>query len=452
MVLGRGLSQSSREEIEVWKFVEYYDLDTFFLPVKLPESQGNKTLFMWDFLTRRHSTIIFASLGIIFTTHIGLNNLTNRLFNDGVVRTQQEDQLEIEGYTRKKFWNMYSEFLSCQVNCSLDQSSFSTVARKSTLSDFGAIRSDSRYSCFILVRTDLLYNRSATTFFDPANAQSILRASNKTKIAFLIPANNQKFTRPEETPLLTTFIPNLIQSIAPNEWDVFQIIIYLGFDHGDPLLDGPKSMFMWRTITLALLNTSIIVKYHSFPRTNWVTFIWNSLFVSAYRDGADYFYQCGDDTKLSSFGWATKFVSTLRANDDFGVTGPNDRGWSCQLLTQAFVARKHYDIFNWFFPPEIPNYFSDNWVSCVYEQDTFCEKEHTIDNTIWNRYPGCYLPKTMIQTVAVGKLTIQQWQQKEKVGNAKRKENVSNPILQDPKKCFTWADGTNWNEDELVRR
>ena len=41
------------------------------------------------------------------------------------------------------------------------------------------------------------------------------------------------------------------------------------------------------------------------------------------------------------------------------------------LLTQTFVSRKHMEIFGWYFPEEIINWYCDNWINAVYKPDHY---------------------------------------------------------------------------------
>jgi hypothetical protein len=57
----------------------------------------------------------------------------------------------------------------------------------------------------------------------------------------------------------------------------------------------------------------------------------------------------------------------LKENDDIGLTGPINN--NPRILTQAFVSRKHMDIFGEFFPETIVNWCCDDWYNMVYSPD-----------------------------------------------------------------------------------
>jgi len=90
----------------------------------------------------------------------------------------------------------------------------------------------------------------------------------------------------------------------------------------------------------------------------------------AYDDGCDYFYQCGDDIEFLDKKWVSESIKILKENHDIGVTGPYEK-LQRRVLTQSFVSRKHKEIFGYFFPPEIINWYCDNWMTEVYKMNYF---------------------------------------------------------------------------------
>ena len=50
------------------------------------------------------------------------------------------------------------------------------------------------------------------------------------------------------------------------------------------------------------------------------------------------------------------------------MTGPHDT-MQTRVHTQSFVSRAHYNIFQCYFPPEIINWFCDDWITKVYWED-----------------------------------------------------------------------------------
>ena len=82
-----------------------------------------------------------------------------------------------------------------------------------------------------------------------------------------------------------------------------------------------------------------------------LTKMWNILFQKAYDESFEYFFQCGDDIVFTTKNWVMDCIEILRKNNDIGLTGPINN--NMRILTQAFVSRKHMEIFGWFFPEEL---------------------------------------------------------------------------------------------------
>lgn len=103
--------------------------------------------------------------------------------------------------------------------------------------------------------------------------------------------------------------------------------------------------------------------------------IWNILCKEAYEDGCDYMFQLADDVFIETSGWTERFVETLQSNRNMGVVGPchptnyrlrHERGMPF-VIENAFVHRRHYDIFNTLYPHEIKNWHCDDWITRVYD-------------------------------------------------------------------------------------
>ena len=67
-------------------------------------------------------------------------------------------------------------------------------------------------------------------------------------------------------------------------------------------------------------------------------------------------------------------------NNDIGVSGPVNN--NPRILTQSMVSRKHMEIFGYYFPEEIINWFCDDWINEVYKSinKLFFIKEHYCHN------------------------------------------------------------------------
>ena len=61
-------------------------------------------------------------------------------------------------------------------------------------------------------------------------------------------------------------------------------------------------------------------------------------------------------------------VGELQSQDNWGVVSPQDGTWRCKLLTQFMVHRRHVLLFGYLFPPDIRDWFSDNWITHLYRR------------------------------------------------------------------------------------
>lgn len=92
--------------------------------------------------------------------------------------------------------------------------------------------------------------------------------------------------------------------------------------------------------------------------------IWSFLAEKA-KEKNHFLYQIGDDISFIDSGWEDIFIENLKKSNYLGVTGPLDLN-NIKLLTQSFVHILHLEIFGTYFPPEIINWYIDDWIMNVY--------------------------------------------------------------------------------------
>ena len=186
------------------------------------------------------------------------------------------------------------------------------------------------------------------------------------KVAILIPSTTKE--RPwkniKETDLYKINLKSFLLSYDPEHTYTY----YVGVDDDDPLYSKESErkellrfISVMKNVSLQFVSMRGINKGH-------LTVMWNRLFEKAYHEGNDYFYQCGDDIQFLNKGWVTQSIKLLRLYHNLGCTGPHDK-LQHRVHTQSFVSRKHYEIFKFYFPPEIINWFCDDWMTKVYWED-----------------------------------------------------------------------------------
>jgi hypothetical protein len=211
-----------------------------------------------------------------------------------------------------------------------------------------------------------------------------------THIGILIPSTtcNRPWTTLEETTLFSTFIPSFFSTYC----NKYKYTIYLVIDDDDPILTTTNSREQLDKYVSIMNNSTIKFISAKDIQKGWVTHMWNRAFKQAYDDGCDYFFQSGDDIEFRSNGWVSDSIKQLKRHHDIGLTGPLDYGRMHYgskesqpggdrfIQTQSFVSRKHMEIFGFYFPEEIKNWFCDDWMTKVYYSKYFYQINHFASN------------------------------------------------------------------------
>ena len=211
---------------------------------------------------------------------------------------------------------------------------------------------------------------------------------NSYKVALLIPCTSKgrEWKNIKESYLYEFSIKTFLLTQSKEH----QYKFFIGYDENDPIFDNKESHNEINRFSKAFSNVSFeFIKLEDVKKGH-LTKMWNILFQKAYDEQYDYFFQCGDDILYATKGWINDCINTLLKNKNIGLTGPINN--NARILTQAFVSRKHMEIFGWFFPEEIINWCCDDWYNMIYQpnhffplHNHFCsnqggEPRYTIDN------------------------------------------------------------------------
>lgn len=185
-------------------------------------------------------------------------------------------------------------------------------------------------------------------------------------VAFLILMTSRKTSWKSfhDSHFINIFMPTFLKCCAIENFDTH---IFIGIDENDPIFDTEDFTNFLQTYKDFL--TFHVIKFTSDIKPGHVTVMWNKLFEVAYAHEKQihYFYQCGDDVAFLSTGWLEMCIEILKVFNGFGAVGPQvDNMEKSRILTQIMVGRKHMEIFGYFFPPEITNWFCDDWINKVY--------------------------------------------------------------------------------------
>ena len=184
------------------------------------------------------------------------------------------------------------------------------------------------------------------------------------KVALIIPSTSRgrNWGTIEESYLYENTMNSFLLTYDPEHNYTF----YIGIDENDPVYDNDPNKEVLRTFCHNAKNIEIEFIYMNGITKGHLTVMWNRLFETAYKDGCNYFFQCGDDIEFKTKHWVNDCITTLKKSNDIGLTGPINN--NPRILTQSFVSRKHMELFGYYFPSEIINWFCDDWINDVYRE------------------------------------------------------------------------------------
>lgn len=210
------------------------------------------------------------------------------------------------------------------------------------------------------------------------------------KIGVLIPTTTSR--RSWNTFEDTTIYQIFLQSFVATYNNEHNYIIYLIIDDDDKIFSNSNVKKHMKTFVKNFPHLKIIFVSSAGIQKGHVTEMWNRAFHKAYQDGCDYFFQCGDDIWFETIGWVNDSIKELKKHNNIGLTGPIDIGRilygseECSpggerfIQTQSFVSRKHMEIFGFYFPKEIKNWFCDDWITKIYYPNFFYLLNHKLRN------------------------------------------------------------------------
>lgn len=195
------------------------------------------------------------------------------------------------------------------------------------------------------------------------------------KIAILIPSTSRgrDWTSIKQSYFYNCFLKSLLLTCDSGH----EYYVYVVTDDDDTIYSNDTEKKELQRFSKVFLHLHIVFLSSKNIPKGWVTHMWNRAFQKAYDDGCDYFFQCGDDIILQTHGWVNRSIKALQENNNIGLTGPLDidrwisgpfsrPGGARFIQTQSFVSRKHMEIFGFYFPPQIKNWYCDDWMTHVY--------------------------------------------------------------------------------------
>jgi len=152
-----------------------------------------------------------------------------------------------------------------------------------------------------------------------------------------------------------------------SEEHMYNYTFYIGYDQGDDFFDNMSTvadMRQWFGENMGQMHLKMVsfLNPHRKPGP-----IMNALSQEAYSDGCDFMYRINDDTELLT-PWTSAFILALESFTPpyMGVVGPTCQEGNTAILTHDFVHRWHLDLFGTHYPPELTDWWLDDWISSVY--------------------------------------------------------------------------------------
>lgn len=188
------------------------------------------------------------------------------------------------------------------------------------------------------------------------------------KVCVLIPVTSAKqahWSTFEHTFLYQYSLKSISTTTSKEDNVTYRVLI--GYDSGDPLFDNlttNSALHQWASqhLSFASLTTYSVLNPKHKPGP-----VMNYLSRQAHSSGCDFLYRINDDTQMLT-QWSSAFIDALAAFSppNVGVVGPTCHEGNTAILTHDFVHRSHLDIFGSHYPPELTDWWLDDWISLVY--------------------------------------------------------------------------------------
>eukprot|EP01080_Neovahlkampfia_damariscottae_P007801 gene7801-12275_t len=426
VIYGLKLHPNAVGELKLWSHVDYIDIDDFVASTRLKQKDPHDfDINIWKPIVMKHATKRYGKILYIDSKYhltSSLYRIERKLEEVGSVFFQGDSKKSyvhcnpmFQGYKFHGF--AYDNILVPSVSCAY-RSCPNDMLKYLHLKDETTIPKEhkealkcldetppfqltnlkskihSKIQCHIKFRDDFLYSLSQLPEFEikpkPVDDKRIYVA-----LGFPSTSKNIELLKFENMVPFNLMIPSLLKTIKKDE-KRYLYNLYLGFDVEDPYYDNLENqkeiIEKVKIMTKDYPITFTFVKCK--PTFGWTSFLWNAVFQHAIQDSNDYFYQINDDVKFITPGWTEDFINKLKSNpkkSNLGVVGPTDIKMK-RIFTQSFVHKTHHDIFGYFYPPVFRNWYSDDWITTVYDpfQSSF-RTNKAIQNTniAGTRYVSC---------------------------------------------------------------
>ena len=197
---------------------------------------------------------------------------------------------------------------------------------------------------------------------------------NVNSTAFLVPSTtrNRNWNSIEDTYLWNTLLRTLDKS-CPD----IDIVVFVGYDENDTIYAQEEERMKVNATFLKFRVEWVAFK----PDPGNVVAVWNGLLEVAIKQNFEWFQILGDDIRLPNDPcWLRLFQKNLKKQNYIGwAAGYSNND---EIATQFLIHKTHRDIFEFVFPPQIKNWFCDDWLHNIYpERYRYWRKDYPLLNT-----------------------------------------------------------------------
>jgi hypothetical protein len=228
----------------------------------------------------------------------------------------------------------------------------------------------------------------------------------------------------EQLSLFRLALPSLVATFrhGASSEPVPELWVYVAYDVGDKFYDSAARELDVRawldTYVVGPLATAGVRAQHALLRFENALRkpgpIFNFMMAAAAEDGADYLYRINDDTEFVT-PWVGLALSALRGYSppNVGVVGPICREGNTRIITHDLVHRTHLEIFDYYYPPILSDWWMDDWITMVYDERHFTKGPFVVRHHVsmhGTRYSVDYAHEQMLQgELRSGRMQIQAW-------------------------------------------
>lgn len=199
------------------------------------------------------------------------------------------------------------------------------------------------------------------------NRVQVLSTVKAKTIGLIIPSTTKGIKDPKLDDLLffKILLPSFINCCSMTHYYNF----FIGYDWDDQFFSESKNRDLFRSKFQSISPKVFSLEFVCFGQEiekGDLSTMWSILADKAVETN-EYLFQIGDDIQFKSKGWENLFISLLEKKQNIGAVGPRDEGNPHGILTQSFVHCTHLSIFKRFFPPDLKNWYIDDWISEIYD-------------------------------------------------------------------------------------